>query len=114
MAWRAGSEVDARGCHGVPSTVRDFTSARDRCPCTVQIEVARGRVDATTRPCATPTDQEFERAQDQLLGRRRVASTDFLTGYGKNQEGGQDARDQLLAPETSSLLRRAPLESTAC
>jgi hypothetical protein len=31
MAWRAGSEVDAGGCHGMPSTV-DFTSARDRSP----------------------------------------------------------------------------------
>src|SRR5712671_3694236 len=28
MAWRAGSEVDARECQGVPSTVWDFTSAR--------------------------------------------------------------------------------------
>jgi hypothetical protein len=30
MAWRAGSEVDAGGCHGMPSTARDFTGARDR------------------------------------------------------------------------------------
>jgi len=35
---------------------------------TVQIELARRRVDARMRRRAAPTDQEFERAQDQLLG----------------------------------------------
>ena len=35
---------------------------------TVQIELARRRVDARMRRRAAPTDQEFERARDQLLG----------------------------------------------
>ena len=43
--------------------------ARDGVPGTIQIEVARGRADARKRRCATPTAQELERAQDQLLGR---------------------------------------------
>jgi hypothetical protein len=38
----------------------------------VQCEVAPGRVDARLCRCATPTDQEFERARDQLLGMVRI------------------------------------------
>src|SRR5260370_20529 len=42
--------------------------------------------------CATPTDQEFERAQDHLLGRRATVSSSGTIHYGKNQEGGPAAR----------------------
>src|SRR5260370_40374838 len=55
----------------------------------VQSEVARGRVDARMCRCATPTDQEFERAQDHHLGRRASVSESDRALYGKKPGDGQ-------------------------
>jgi hypothetical protein len=51
------------------------------------------------RSVVEKNEQEYERARDQFLAQMRVASSRILTGCGKNQGAGQDARDQLLGPD---------------